>query len=84
MQSGQYSRVADIGRGILPGILDIFNTSSLHQPVKQWDVWPRYLQITPTYVKNVLYPERNRALLALDPVSANAGVVSHETRQSKN
>lgn len=69
-----------IGGGIVPRIIDYFAASSFRGRFERHGRLTAYLREIPTYVIDTAYPAFIGAMVALDPVYENVGVVSHETR----
>ena len=69
-----------IGGGIVPKVIDFFTASSFRDRFERHGRLTDYLRRIPTYVIDMAYPAFVGAIVALDPVYENVGVVSHETR----
>ncbi len=69
-----------IGGGIVPRVIDYFAASSFRGRFERHGRLTAYLREIPTYVIDTAYPAFTGAVVALDPVYENVGVVSHETR----
>ena len=69
-----------IGGGIVPRFIDYFAASSFRGRFEQHGRLTAYLREIPTYVIDTAYPAFIGAMVALDPVYENVGVVSHQTR----
>ena len=71
-----------IGGGIVPRMVDFFAASSFRDRFERHGRLTGYLRGIPTYVIDTAYPAFTGAVVALDPVYENVGVVSHEIRLS--
>ncbi len=69
-----------IGGGIVPRVIDFFAGSSFRERFERHGRLTDYLCRIPTYVIDTAYPAFTGAVVALDPVYDNVGVVSHEAR----
>jgi len=69
-----------IGGGIVPKVIDFFTASIFRDRFEQHGRLTDYLCRIPTYVIDTAYPAFIGAVVALDPVYENVGVVSHDTR----
>ena len=69
-----------IGGGIVPRVIDFFAASDFRKRFERHGRLTGYLQRIPTYVIDTDYPAFTGAVVALDPVYENVGVVSHEIR----
>ena len=69
-----------IGGGIVPRVIDFFAASSFRERFERHGRLTDYLRRIPTYVIDTAYPAFTGAVVALDPVYDNVGVVSHEAR----
>jgi glucokinase len=67
-----------IGGGIILKILDNFSRSGFRERFERHGRLTGYLQKIPTYVINTDYPALTGAVVALDKVYENVGVVSHD------
>lgn len=69
-----------IGGGIVPRVIDFFAASDFRGRFERHGRLTGYLQRIPTSVIDTPYPAFTGAVVALDPVYENVGVVSHEIR----
>lgn len=71
-----------IGGGIVPRVIEFFAASSFRERFERHGRLTDYLRRIPTCVIDTAYPAFTGAVIALDPVYENIGVVSHEARLS--
>ncbi len=69
-----------IGGGIVPKVMDFFIASSFRDRFERHGRFTDYLRRIPTHVIDTAYPAFTGAVVALDPVYENVGVVSHDIR----